>query len=72
MKMLGYYGIAAIPGARDLQRAIPKPTKNYPPLLYALSIHYGATNLVKNPRNSIRATTSPSSYWSMITSSMPL
>jgi hypothetical protein len=35
--MLDYYGIT-IPGARDLQREIPNPTRNYPPGLYALFI----------------------------------
>jgi hypothetical protein len=28
LKMLGYYGLVAIPGARDLQRVIPNTTKN--------------------------------------------
>jgi hypothetical protein len=54
LKMLEYYGLAAIPGARDLQRVIPNQTKNYPPSLYALSNHYIGIKLLKKPRNSIR------------------
>ena len=54
LKMLEYYGLSAILGARDLQRLIPNPTKNYPPSLVDLSNHYIGTKLVKKPRNSIR------------------
>jgi hypothetical protein len=42
VQMLEYCGIT-IPGARDLQREIPNPTVKYPPGLYALANHVGAT-----------------------------
>jgi hypothetical protein len=54
LKMLEYYSLAAIPGARDLQKVIPNLTKNYPPSLYAMSNHYVGTKLAKKPRNPIR------------------
>ena len=52
--MLQYYGIAAIPGARGLQRQIPNLTTNNPPSLYALSNYYIGTDLAKKEPDSIR------------------
>jgi hypothetical protein len=54
VKMLEYYGIAAITGARNLQRMVPNPRTNYPPSMYALSNHYIGMELVKKDHNSIR------------------
>jgi hypothetical protein len=44
--ILEYYGIT-IHGARDLQKEIPNPTRNYPLALYDLSNTYIQTKISK-------------------------